>query len=315
MAIQSASISGRVTLDMHSLNNEGGEGNQVQTRMVHIVDANGELAVVNAISGDMLKHIQAEHLQALASSGGKLPLCNGCKKFSANRVNDDAEFGQAMPAAKEKGSNEKTIDQLLERCVVDDAEGVLITIGNRSVPRKSTVEFGWAVGLPDKTRTESYFHVKYAAERGAGSGGEGGANVGQNIFYRPASSGVYAVVANVDLWRIGWNDISREYPIGEDDRKARRSVLWQSVLHTFVAPLGAHRNTQNPHILDIGGVLSWSTSRVPAPTFSALKDGYEGQAEGVAAALNRMGDGGVEVRRFASYKDLADLMADLGTEV
>jgi CRISPR-associated protein Cst2 len=37
-AIRSLSLSGRLTLDMHSLNNEGGEGNQIQTRMVHIVD-------------------------------------------------------------------------------------------------------------------------------------------------------------------------------------------------------------------------------------------------------------------------------------
>jgi len=29
---------------MHSLNNEGGEGNQIQTRMVDIVDHKGETA-------------------------------------------------------------------------------------------------------------------------------------------------------------------------------------------------------------------------------------------------------------------------------
>ncbi len=37
-SIASLSIAARVTLDMHSLNNEGGEGNQIQTRMVDIVD-------------------------------------------------------------------------------------------------------------------------------------------------------------------------------------------------------------------------------------------------------------------------------------
>ena len=36
--LYSLSISARATLDMHSLNNEGGEGNQIQTRMVNIVD-------------------------------------------------------------------------------------------------------------------------------------------------------------------------------------------------------------------------------------------------------------------------------------
>ena len=52
-SIASLSIAARATLDMHSLNNEGGEGNQIQTRMVDIVDHLGELHNVNAISGDM----------------------------------------------------------------------------------------------------------------------------------------------------------------------------------------------------------------------------------------------------------------------
>ena len=53
---------------MHSLNNEGGEGNQIQTRMVDIVGADGRMHNVNAISGDMLKHIQAQHFFELAAS-------------------------------------------------------------------------------------------------------------------------------------------------------------------------------------------------------------------------------------------------------
>src|SRR5260370_26297187 len=49
--IGSLSIAARDTLDKDSLNNEGGEGNQIQTRMVDIVDHKGELHNVNAISG------------------------------------------------------------------------------------------------------------------------------------------------------------------------------------------------------------------------------------------------------------------------
>jgi len=40
--IASLSIAARATLNMHSLNNEGGEGNQIQTRMVEIVDHAGD---------------------------------------------------------------------------------------------------------------------------------------------------------------------------------------------------------------------------------------------------------------------------------
>jgi CRISPR-associated protein Cst2 len=41
--IVSLSIAARMTLNMHSLNNEGGEGNQIQTRMIDIVDEDNVL--------------------------------------------------------------------------------------------------------------------------------------------------------------------------------------------------------------------------------------------------------------------------------
>ena len=69
-AIYSLAISAQAIFDMHSLNNEGGEGNQIQTRMVNIADSKGNLHNVNAVSGDMFKHIQAEHLHRLAAAIG-----------------------------------------------------------------------------------------------------------------------------------------------------------------------------------------------------------------------------------------------------
>jgi CRISPR/Cas system-associated protein Cas7 (RAMP superfamily) len=54
-----------VTLDLHNFNSEGTEDNQQQTRMVHIIDQSGHRAIVNAVSGDMFKHILVEHLVPL----------------------------------------------------------------------------------------------------------------------------------------------------------------------------------------------------------------------------------------------------------
>ena len=90
--VYSLSISARLTLDMHSLNNEGSEGNQLQTRMVDIVAADGRLYSVNAISGDMLKHIQAEHFHHVAQGRQDLPLCSACRVFDANRISADPEY-------------------------------------------------------------------------------------------------------------------------------------------------------------------------------------------------------------------------------
>lgn len=304
-AVYSLSICGRAILDMHSLNNEGGEGNQISTRMVNVVyrdRASGEykLATVNAVSGDMFKHIQAEHLYLLAK--GKLPLCQGCQKFSASRILDDAAFMANLPA-----QDKAVIDALLNHCALDDLEGNLIAKGARSVPRKSVAEFGWVVGVPDYTTTESYFHVRYATERGEQQ--EGAQQ--QAIFHRPASSGVYAIVANFEMARIGFNDISQQYAIPDDQREQRYRAFMESILYTFIEPNGAMRGTQNPHIVEFEGVLSVTNQVMPAPALSPLDENYRQEVEQVAGALNGLKPGAVAVHRFDSMGQFATVMKGL----
>jgi CRISPR-associated protein Cst2 len=311
--LYSLSISARATLDMHSLNNEGGEGNQIQTRMVNIVGADGRLHNVNAISGDMFKHIQAEHLFRCATDGAGLPLCAACREFNANRISADEEFAGAI---KDK-SDAEAIDLMLVTCALDDMAGNLITAANRSIPRKSVVEFGWVVGLPELTTTDSYFHVKYASERSAAqrevdSTEEArGANLGQAIFHRPASSGVYAVVANLELARIGLNDIIQIYCVSDEQRLARHKALLESVLYTFLEPNGAMRSTQNPHIVAFDGMVAASSRVVPAPTFSPLGGDFTTELERVQVALESLRPGAVKLHRFRSLGEFAEVMTHL----
>ena len=211
--IYSIAISAQTTLDMHSLNNEGGEGNQIQTRMVNIVGGDGKLHNVNAISGDMFKHIQAEHMHRLAVAAN-LPLSEGARAFNANRVNYDIEVQNDLFKALEKAKGDPgELDVILKQCAVTDMEGILVTAGKRSLPRKSVVEFGWVVGIPDLVETDTYFHVKYVSDSASArvkadeSDEARSGNTGQAIFHRPASSGVYAIVLNLESARIGFNDI------------------------------------------------------------------------------------------------------------
>ncbi|RLC83524.1 MAG: DevR family CRISPR-associated autoregulator, partial [Chloroflexi bacterium] len=274
--VYSLSVCARATLDLHSLNNEGSEGTQIQTRMVDIVAADGELYNVNAISGDMFKHIQAEHLYHIARNRDGLPLCAACQVFDANRISADTEFMAQIQGR----SDADAIDLMLQRCVLDDIEGNLITGEGRSTPRKSVVEFGWVVGVPDVTKTDSYFHVKYATERGEEARGAAAAeearraNLGQTPFHRPASSGIYAVVSHYEVSRIGFNDIARRYALDEVARQARYRALLESILYTFVQPKGAMRAAQLPHIVAFEGVVLYTTSVLPAPTVSPLNPDY-----------------------------------------
>lgn len=319
-SLYSVSISAQATLNLHSLNNEGGEGNQIQTRMVNIVGADGELHNVNAISGDMFKHIQAEHLHRLALVA-ELPLSEGARAFNANRVNHDILAKNDLAVALDKADGDaNALDVILQRCAVTDLEGILVTEGKRSLPRKSVVEFGWVVGIPTRVETDTYFHVKYvndrstaAREQAEGAAGRE-ANIGQAIFHRPASSGVYAIVLNLETARIGFNDLAQRYAIDPDARRARLKALLESVLYTFVEPAGAMRSTQNPHIVDFAGTVTCSYDIVPAPCLSPLKPTFVDEITQVATAINMLRPGAVEVKPFTSLGAFAQIMAALVQE-
>ena len=308
--VYSLSISGLVTLDLHSLNNEGGEGNQIATRMVNVVGEDGKLHQVNAISGDMYKHIQAEHLQRISKQRG-LPLCKGCAEFNANRILADSEF---IASFNKQTPDREVINKMLGKCSQDDMEGILVTANSKALGRKSVVEFGWVAGIPEEVKTESYFHVKYVADSGklGDSTKKDESNLGQNIFHRPASSGNYAVVTTVEAGRIGFNDISQEYSIDDQSRRMRYAALLESLLYTFIQPNGAMRNTQHPHIVNFVGTVAVSTDVVPAPSISPLNTKYQSELQRIGQQLNNLrGAEVVQLHKFENLGDFAEIMTDL----
>jgi len=182
------------------------------------------------------------------------------------------------------------------------------------LPRKSVVEFGWVVGVPGSVKTDSYFHVKFESERGGGSAGVGGSGSitgKQTPFHRPASSGVYAIVVQVEAARVGFNDISQRYAIDAEQRQKRLRALLESVLYTFIEPAGAMRTAQNPHILDVSGVISVSSNVLPAPCISPLKDDFVADVQRVANSLNELHPGAIELFSFASLGEFAEQMSRL----
>lgn len=313
--IASISISGEITLNLHSLNNEGGEGNQIITRQVTVVNKDGETHTVNAISGDMFKHIHAVHLAQLAKEQG-LPLSSYAEKLNPNRISKE-DFLSYFEADKQR-NNESSADivsAMIDICTICDTHGVLITdkIGENknssNTPRKSTVEFGWTVGIPGKNNTESYLHTKLVADA-SGVRGEG-SNEGQNIFHRPANHGVYAIVCSIDVYRIGFNDISRTYPIDDSARVLRYKALVQSLLNSFLNPQGAMTSTQKPHITDFKGVVAISNKLTPAPTISALNQSYESEITKISENLNKIEPNSIEIKPFNGLGEFSNIFADL----
>jgi CRISPR-associated protein Cst2 len=178
------------------------------------------------------------------------------------------------------------------------------------------------LGLPGKVSTGSYFHAKYVSERSVEKRAEDadnqktGANLGQSIFHRPASSGIYALVCHVELSRIGYNDIKQRYAIDETERELRATLLLESLLHTFLELNGAMRSTQLPHLVALEGVLTTSTSVIPAPLVSPLSGGneddtYREQVKDIVAALNGSHEEQVTMLTFDTIGDFATKMRKL----
>lgn len=315
--IYSIAISARALMNLHSLNNEGGEGNQIQTRMAEIIYYDKANQVqrdsVNAISGDMLKYIQSEHLYRIAKTRN-LPMCEPCRRFDTNRISADTSYLNEIV----NKNNEESINLLLKRCAITDMEGVLITKDgagkNRSLPRKSVAEFAWAIGVPGAVITESYFHVKYESERGervAATDESGTVSGKQTPFHRPASSGVYAIVCNFDIARISYNDISQTYP-PEIERTTRYQALLESILYTFIQMNGAMRSTQMPHLLALHGVVAVSRGVLPAPTISPLNSEFADEIQRTKDALNRLHKDPELVQTYP-FQDLAGFTDVMGT--
>lgn len=310
--VSSVAISARIVLNLHNLNSEGTEGNQQQTRMVHVVDAAGNRQSVNGISGDMFKHILVEHLTPLLVEAGE-PLSPAAQQLNPDRI--VAGYQPLIDLASERATPDSVVlSTMIRDCAVTDLAGALLT-GNRAVGRKSVVEFGWVVGVPELTHTEQYLHVKYAPEgRGTATGGETVAGR-QALFHRPASSGVYALVCNLDLYRIGLNDITREYVVEAEHRRIRGRALLEAMAATLLKPSGAQRNTQNPHIVACSGILAVSASSLPAPMLSPLTESYREDVENCARALNRIQPDSVRTQRFESAAEAVDLLARLSAEL
>jgi len=85
----------------------------------------------------------------------------------------------------------------------------------------------------------------------------------------------------------------------------------KSILFTFLKPNGAHRNTQNPHIVNFKGVMSLSTSTIPAPTASPLNINFESEISKIAEILNGLKTDTIKLHPFNSLSEFTGLMGSI----
>lgn len=312
MAIFEIGVLARAAWNLHSLNNEGTLGNVTEPRTV--VLANGEKT--DGVSGEMLKHIHAYNVWLLQED--KSLFCSACQKFHPQKADMNPHKG-ATP--------EKAMKTAISSCILCDLHGFLVQ--RPSIGRPSTVEFGWALGIPDKTHRDIHIHARHsmvgrsraeakgeseepeetAEEMKGEEEGEKRQLTAQMIYHRPTRSGIYALISIFQPWRIGLNEIDYKYVVEESQRKFRYQLALNAYKASLMRVDGAMTSTRLPHIEGIEGALVISEKNFPVPVVTPLNEAYVTQAEEL---VNK--EKGFSIKKFSSMAQLSFLLDELASE-
>ncbi len=291
-------ILGRVTWNLHSLNNEGTIGNVSEPRTVVLWDC----TKTDGVSGEMMKHIHA-YWTWLQAKSNNLSLCDACQSFQPQRA-DAARQGLAQ------NNNARAVLTAVSRCVMCDLHGFLVQ--KPTIHRQSAVEFGWIVGVHGKVNRDFHIHARHAlAERGVRGASEGEEAEterearAQMPYHRPTRSGIYALVSLFQPWRIGLNEVNYSYAINSSEHKRRYDLALIAYEWTLKRPDGAMTTTRYPHIEGIEGIVLISRQAVPVPMLSPLREDYRDTLEHLARKQE------VEAKRFDDLVGLVDILTGL----
>lgn len=329
-------VAARITMSAQALNNEGSRGTNLLARQVSVVH-DGVTVQVNAVSGDTIKHAFVDHLRDViesyhdrdAASIALMPISEPARKHDPSRIDSSDPFKELTTRhraeiAKLKGNkqNQRQREANIEvaafvarECSLTDVAGTLTTRNDFSVPRHSIARFGWQLSLPKHFQTDNLQHGRFDPVniRNDLESATSGENIGQMIFHRPASSGIYAFVSLIDLDRIGVSDLTHEAVISPEAQRARQRAVLEALFHTVISPGGAQRNTQLPHVQAVQGAVSVSLTRIPPIIFSPLSADYIEKMERCTTRFGRHDD--FYILRFDDADELGLILSEIAETI
>lgn len=287
---------GRVIWDLHSLNNEGTVGNVTEPRTVVLADGTKS----DGVSGEMLKHLHALNFWLLTED--KEQLCEPCRTFRPQRADINESITRAVKKAAKERKATTVLETALGECDLCDVHGFLRT--KEAVPRASTVEFGWAVGLRGQTYRDVHIHARHEVEGRAGA--EEGVEAAQMVYHRPTRSGVYALVSVFSPWRVGLNEVTYKYVVEDEIRKRRAGRVLEAYKAMLARTDGAMTSTRTPHVEGMEGAVVVSSRNFPVPLVSPLRENYLDELSQLSSLMD-----GIEVLQFNSLSELFRLLDEL----
>jgi len=283
--IWSLSISFRLGLGFHALNNEGADGsNLMQPRRIDV----GEITY-DGISGEIIRRHILENFVSLCQQdeANLLPM-------SAGLHPDRGPLG-IRAAARDLTHQTLTSENLhqsvrraIQLCAVLDVGGFLAAFGQEAAnDGEYVVESSYlrdhcaAIGSAEPVKRESCFDVGWLISEEPQD-----LTVTQHSAYRDTAtlnsryaqtmrSNVYGGVIRADLHRVGmdnhWYLLNQERrAISVDEQRRRQVALINSIVNFIASPTGARTAGWTPHVFLTEGAILLTSART-APFTSPIK--------------------------------------------
>lgn len=286
----SVSISYRLGLGFHALNNEGSDGsNLMQPRRIDV----GKMTY-DGISGEMVRRHVLENFVRICEVR-QIPLLTaskalhpdrgplGLREVTKTKINADAltkenvfeaarwavgecallDVGGYLAAFSDKGGGQG----IPESGFLENVAKLLPNEKPTTVKRDSVFDVGWLISEEPQEMTVT----QHAAYRPTGD---------QSMFSQAMRSNVYGGVMRADLHRVGTDDywyLHREADGSEKKRvvvapkevKSRQKALIQSMIDYVASPAGAKTAGWAPHVFKTEGVILLTSART-APFASPI---------------------------------------------
>lgn len=274
MKYNSLSISFRIGLAFHAMNNEGSSGtNVMEPRRIAV---GGQ--VYDGISGEMVRRHVFENLVQIAKSK-ELPLSADGEGLLPDRAKNLIKaFLQSpnSPLTAKEGAFELepahlplVTQDVIAACTITDIGGYLAAfessekIKGATPKRDSVFDVGWLIS--EEPAILNY--AQHAAYRPDGQ---------HNLFTQNMRAAVYGGVARLDLGRIGYNDWAWLSPnnhalhLSAEERSKRAAALLDAWEQWLLSPAGAKQAGWLQHTGQLEGVLLLSNFG-PAPFRSPIE--------------------------------------------
>lgn len=261
---------GRMIVNVHSANAEGGVGNYMALSKMFVVRRAGggyEVSEEPVISGNMVKHWHAVAAVELLKSWGYGALCDNCKRHVMYR----STLSRVKKVSEEY--------DYIRECAIEDLHGFLDA--EVQIRRDSLVKFSFIIPVEDlRAEYASVTHNRvFVDEKGAIPREE----QAMMVMKREHASGIYGFLCAMNLAFVGVSQANPSKRLPDVDRKTRARAAVVALANLLSGQLGAAQARALPIVKVAEAICVASKKPMPNLAHGFYKDYVEETASIIEA--------------------------------